>query len=229
MSDYTTTATVKAAMNKTTAGDDATIAKVITFVSRLIDRECNRADDGFLAGAVATARTFVGNGGAYQRIDECAATPTLVEVKSSASSSSYTAWAATDWIAASGDVRWPDFNHAPYDLLLIDPNGDYSVFSNGRYTSLQGFRPSGPLSARGLPTVRVTAQWGYATTIPSVIEQACIIETARLYKRGQSAFADGVANQDFGNLVFAKGLDPATREMLFNARMIRPALGGRRP
>ena len=222
MADYCTVSELRAAIDKTLTDDDTTIGTTITAISRTIDQFCNRPD-GFVALSTATARTFTGSGQAVQWIDECAAI-TLVAVKDSPSDSTYTSWAATDWIAGKGDPRNPDFNHTPYDWIMIDPNGDYASFSSGAYTTRRGFRPES-IGTRGVPTVRVTAKWGHSLTVPPAIKQACLIEAGRIYKRGQSAFADTLANVDFGQLMYTKGLDPATQLILVSGRYVRPAVG----
>lgn len=43
---------------------------------------------------------------------------------------------------------------------------------------------------------------------PEVVKQAVIIQTARWFKRGQSAFQDVTASAEMGTLVYAKSLDP---------------------
>jgi hypothetical protein len=159
-----------------------------------------------------------------------------VAVKDSATDTTYTAWANPttnmagdgDWLAFAGDAQSPEFDPInrgrPYTALMIDPNGDYSVFTSGKFSSRPGFKPA--LSAgRGLPTVKATAKWGYATTVPYPIKEACIVQASRWFKRAESAYADAVATGEMGLLVYRKSLDVDVQAMLISARLVRPAIG----
>lgn len=224
---YATADELRTQMDKTGtagSGSDVNLTIVLDGVSQAIDRYFNRPDDWFVALAVAAARLFPGSGKAYQIIDECVEI-SAVAVKSSPSDSSYTAWAATDYIKFTGDPRFPDFNGLPYTGIMIDPNGDYSVFTSGLYGGLHGFRPSGNLG-RAIPTVQVTAKWGYAVTCPPVIKQATLALAARWFKQGQGAWADTLASADFGGLIYQK-MNSDIRLMLENTRFHKPALGVR--
>jgi hypothetical protein len=227
MAAYVTLEEVKDQIEKGGTDDDATIVGMVEAASRAIDDACNRPD-GFVAlGAGSeTARLYSGSGAAVQWIDECVAI-TKVEVKDSPTDATYTLWAAGDYVKGRGDPRTrPDFNHTPYDWIMVDPTGDYSQFTSGRYAWRRGFRPDMDADySRGVPTVKVTARWGYAATVPPEVKQACIIQVARWYKRGQSAFADTVGNADMGVLMYRKNLDPDIVQLLVNGRFVRPAVG----
>ena len=225
MADYCTYTEVKAQMEKTTSGGDTVLAAMVTAASRCIDNFCNRPD-GFVALGTATARLYAGSGRGYQFIDECVAV-TLVEVKDSPTDSSFAAWDTGDWIAASGGPREPDFNRLPYDMLIVDPTGDESVFTGGVMGRLRGFAPDPDASAsrRGVPTVRITAKWGYAAAVPEPVKQACITQVARWFKRGESAWSDTVGAPDFGQLMYRQKLDPDVALVLVEGRLVRPVVG----
>ena len=223
--DYATLVELKARINKTGSGDDTPLQALLNAAALTIDNFCNRPD-GFVADSSASARVYTGSGGAIQRIDECS-TVSAVAVKSSATASSYTAWTTDDYIEFGGDPKRPDFQPTvkgkPYTALMIKPGGDYSHFTSGEYSSLQGFKPDFTVT-RGVPTVQVTAKWGYASTVPLPIKEATITQAARWYKRGQSAWADTVGNPDLGQLMYRKKLDPDIELMLVSGRFVKPAL-----
>lgn len=221
---YATVTEVRDQIQKAGKSSDVEIALLLDAVSDNIDRFCNRPD-GFVAPTTATARLYAGDGSTVQWIDECVEV-TKVEVKDSASDTAYVTWTSDTWVAASGDPRRPNFNQKPYRFVMVTATGDYDTFTDGVYTGLQGFRPDYE-NRRSVPTVRITARWGYAETVPLSIKQATIIEVARLYKRGQSSFADAIANGNFGQLMFVKTLDPATQQFLINGRFVRPMVGRR--
>jgi hypothetical protein len=212
MTDYTTVAAVKAQCGITTATHDTVLGALITAASATIDRFCNRIADGFTAEVAATTREFAGRGQSYLVIDECAVAPTLVEVKS-AVTGSYVSWAATDWQIAAGSPWMPVFGQTPYDLLLANPSGDYSTFLDG---FLKRNWPS--------PTVRVTAQWGFATTTPTDIAQACVIQATRWFKRGESSWTDTTASTDLGTLLYTGEIDPDVKLILVRGKYMRVAV-----
>lgn len=73
-----------------------------------------------------------------------------------------TVWADTDY-----DLE--PFNETPKTVIRIAPNGHHSF-----------------------PTVRksvaITGSWGYAATAPAAVNEACLIQAARLFKRKDAPF-----------------------------------------
>jgi len=210
--NYATVPELRSHMDKKVTTDDATLLQILTAASLSIDRACNHKD-GFVALPKATVKVFPGSGTNWQWIDECVST-SLVRVKTSATDV-WTTWVAPvgatagDYIACTGDDRYPEFNRTPYTALLIDPNGDYSIwYASGPY-----------------PTVEVTAKWGYALTVPDDIRMACIAQAARWYKRGQSAWSDALASSELGMLLYQQSLDPDIKRLLVDGRYVRPSVG----
>jgi hypothetical protein len=172
----------------------------------LIDKTCNRGVS-FVAAQTATTRQFVGSDTGSIFISDCMAV-TQVETRSSASDA-YAALTAGTWLAFSGDPRYPDFNQTPYNGVMLLSGG---IFTRETYDRI------------ALPTVRITARWGYADTVPPVIRQATIIQATRYFKRGQGAYADTLSTGDFSQLQYRKQLDPDVKAILTSARLIRPAI-----
>ena len=208
--------------------DDA-LEVILDAVSDLIDRFFNRPD-GFIADTNASARYYAGSGKRYQYIDECVEI-TEVAVKDSTSDTTYTVWTDPttnlagdgDYIAFNGDPLAPDFNNLPYMAIMTDPNGDFSIFINSRFTSRGGFRPTSGTST-GVPTVKVTAKWGYSVAAPAVVKQATLALSARWFKQGEGAWADTLASPEFGQLIYRRE-NVDIRQMLELSRLWRPALG----
>lgn len=232
MSSYTTLHQVKARIQKTNTDADAFLPQIIDAASRAIDRFCNRPD-GFEASDAATARYFTGNGKGYLLIDENV-TVEAVLVKESPNETTYTAWITPttplagdgDWIPFSGDPKAPNFNDLPYDAIMVDPNGDWSYFTGGRYTGRSGFRPMG-IGERSVPTVMVLAKWGFAVDVPDDIKEACVMQAAIWYKRMQGAMASALANTELGVLDLYRTLDPAIEFILQRGRYMKVATGRR--
>lgn len=220
---YCTPAELRTQIDKTTStgpGTDAALQVIIDAVCASIDNFCNRPD-GFVAPAAASVRYYPGSGKAHQWIDECAAI-SAVAVKDSSTDeeNEYVAWTIgtvgttldADVFPATGDPKDPSFNRLPYTFLLTGANGDYSYF---------------PTGANGYPTVKVTARWGYALTVPAAIKQAAIALSARWFSQGKSAWADTLANPELGQLIYRKE-NADIRFMLEGGRYVRPAIGVRR-
>ncbi|HML23516.1 MAG TPA: hypothetical protein PKD09_17805 [Aggregatilinea sp.] len=222
MTAYVTAEEIRAQAGKLSDTDDTLLGALAAAATEAINNYCGRPD-GFLAAATGSARLFAGTGTATMRIDECAAI-SLVEVKDSVTDTGYTAWAASDWIGFSGDPMRPDFNRLPYTGLMIAPGGSYAAFSDGRYNGRGGFRPAAD-RMQAVPTVRVTARWGYALVLPDVIRQACITQASRWYKRGQASWSDAIGNADVGQLFYRRVLDPDVELMLKAGRFVRMAVG----
>jgi hypothetical protein len=233
MAGYATLAEAKARMQKTDTDADDFLPMIIDAASRAIDNFCNRSQDGFEASDQAVIRYFTGNGRSVLLIDECVEI-TAVAVKDAATDTAYTAWNSPttnlagdgDWLAFTGDLENPDFNTLPYDALMVDINGDHNTFTSGRFLGLRGFRPEGDAS-RNMPTVRVTAKWGYAINAPMAIKEACIMQVIRWYKREQGAMASALASAELGTLELFRTLDPDFEFILALGRYVKPATGRR--
>ena len=233
---YATVEELRADMNMTGTGDDATLERILDAATKKIDTLCKRPD-GFVADTSASARYYVGSGEPTQWIDECVSV-TAVAVKDSSSEDedSYTSWTigivgtttSADCFPARGSKKRPDYRTPaqtgkPYTMLVIGANADYSYFTGGGWTGRGGFRRA--LTYRGLPTVQVTAKWGYASSVPADIKTACIMQAARWYKRLQSAMADATASVDLGQLLYMQQLDPDIAGILLDGGYVKKARG----
>lgn len=218
---YGTVEEMKADLVKVTSlnPSNAVLERALEAASNNIDDACNRPD-GFVALSTATTRTYAGNGKPYMLIDECVSI-TTVAVKESATDDTYTTWGSGDWIPYSGDHDFPDFNSLPYDAIMVDPTGDESIFTTGQYMTRGGFRPVVDIS-RAVPTVQVTAKWGYATVVPDQIKLAAIMQATRWLKRLTSGMSDTLSTGELGVLLYQQSLDPDIRRILVDGRFVRP-------
>jgi hypothetical protein len=216
--------------------DDDTLDRLLSAAERKINNTCLRPD-GFLADTEASARYYKGSGTPVQRVHEFTEL-SAVAVKGSSSDDEddYTSWTVgiigttteADVFPARGDAEYPDFTLPsvcgyPFDLLVIGSNGDYNQFTDGSRVSSRGWRSDDRIK-RGLPTVEVTAYWGFAATVPPDIKEATIMQAARWYKRLRSGMADSLASTDLGQLLYTLKLDPDIASILLDGRYVRPAL-----
>lgn len=211
---------------------DALLPIWIQEASAAIDTYTNRPD-GFHSNGEPTAREFGGSGKAIQWIDECTRV-TKVEVKPSVTSedSEYITWSTADYLPGRGDpVQNPvfgDFPFRPYQWLMTKANAIFPIWMPGRFGWLRGFRPDTDYGEikRTLPTVRVTANWGYSLSTPPQIKLACIMQVGRWKKRLESGMTDSATAPDFGIETFRKHyetLDNEVAMLLIKGRFCRPS------
>jgi hypothetical protein len=203
MTDYTTVQAVRALIGSESSGAaDAVLERLITAVSRHIDRACRRPD-GFVAAAQPTARLFPARGGAWLAIDECISVGS-VAVRPGVSAP-FLPWDAADWLAIGGAPDAPRFA-PPFTWLGAAPGGAHLRF------------PHSPAA----PAVQVTARWGYAESVPEAVSLACAIVVAGLYRRGASGFADLQGGEGLGTLRDRGALDGDAHALLRDGGFIRP-------
>jgi len=212
---YATAAELRDRIGKVSADKDILLTALIAASERSINMFTNRPD-GFEADAVVSARLYSGSGKSYLLIDECAEI-TSVGVKESVTDTTYTSWGAGDWLGFYGDPDNPNFQpltqSRPYNAIMVDPTGDESVFYCGKY------------GRRGTPTVQVTAKWGFASTVPVDIREACLMQATRWYKRFEGAMSDALASGELGQLLYRQMLDPDVKHILVNGRYVKPSVG----
>jgi hypothetical protein len=162
--------------------------------SRLIDAWFGKYDGYFKADAAASIRYYNGNDEVEIFPDHMAVAPTEVAVAEAGDLTNYTVWASTDYILyplnAVADGQ-------PFRSILIDR-------INGTKWKWYKFPQA----------VKITAQWGWHVEVHPVIEEACIVQVARWFKRGQQAFQDAGAVTDLTQLRYLKKIDPEVQLLL---------------
>lgn len=203
MADYCSTSDIKAEMpdsvlaSTTDTTYDTAIGTFITAASRLIDKEVGREPNWFSSTDEET-RYYDGSGEVVQEIDEChTLTSVSVSEQGLTSSSGY-----TDWTLDTDFYVWP-YNYAdlgiPFTRLIADFNGDGTNFPRFR------------------KAIKVVGQFGYSSTPPEDIKQACKIQTMRWFARAKQMFQDGGGGTQTGQLIYSKytsALDPDIEEIL---------------
>lgn len=191
---YATLAQVKAAMRITDSVDDDLLETAIESASRQIDGHCERR-----FYTTATTRIYTPNDSFICEIDDLVSITSL-KTSSDVDGSFDTTWAADDYqleplngIAGGMDVSYTQ----------IRATGDYLF----------------PLSG-GEATVQVVGTFGWAS-VPSDIEQACIILSQRQYKRYDSPL--GVAGIGDIGIIRVSRIDPDVASILAPYRRLRMA------
>ncbi len=200
MADYCATSDIKADLpdsplaSTTDTTYDTAIGGFITAASRLIDREVGRENDYFASTDSAT-RYFDGSGEALQDIDEChTLTSVAVSESGETCSTGYTSW------TLDTDYYVMPYNYSemgvPIRRLVADWNGDKSTWAHYR------------------KSVKVVGQFGYSSTPPDEIKQACKIQAVRWFSRAKQLYQDAGAAAQTGQLIYAQSLDPDIKEIL---------------
>lgn len=221
---YATVAELKLQL-QTTDTKDQTMQLLLNAAAQAVDLFTNRAHkaDAFLADETASARIYSPVNGYSCYIDECVQV-TEVAVKDSSTDTTYDRVLTTDdYFVCQGAPKTPIFNRTPYYLLMIAATGTQEPFTSSRWSFRPGFRPSF-FEERHVPTIRVTARWGYADELPPVVKEATLVMAARWYKRSEGAWADTLATGDFGTRQYVKSLDPDVQMMLQKSRLVRPSI-----
>lgn len=199
VTSYATLAEFKAGMNYpqpySTDPKDNVMQICLDAAAAVIDRVCKRPD-GFVA-TDPIAREFYGMDRDYVYIGDCIAV-TLVKTRSSVSG----AWTdiTETWSAFAGDALNPS-DRLPYTGVI---------------------RHSGTFAKYRWKSIQITAQWGYAATVPIQVTQATIMQASRWFKRSESAWADATASGELGTLLYRKAMDPDIENILKNGRLVRP-------
>ena len=178
---------------------DAVLTMLVLNASRAIDRYTKRSPNAYLVED-DEVRYFGGSGSHELWVDEMADEPTLVEVaetgqvdNSTGSGGDYTTYAASEYFLLPENA---DKKGIPYEVIELDRlYGTKTVWY--RYPR----------------SVKITAKFGYAITVPETIAEATIIQAGSWFKRGQQGFMQNSAQTRFGQLQY-KQLDPDVLEIV---------------
>ena len=120
--------------------------------------------------------------------------PTEVAVAEAGDITDYTVWDVTDYMVLPYNSA--EDGH-PYKSLIIDQ-------LNGSKWIWYSFPKA----------IKITCKWGWSENVPHVIAEACIVQTARWFKRGQQAFQDAGAVTELMQMRYLKKIDPEVELLL---------------
>jgi hypothetical protein len=193
---YTTVALLKARIaNISGTSSDSMLEAVVEAVSREIDNYCGRR-----FYSVNEARYYSPDDENIVMVDDIGTSGGItVESDADGDRTYENTWADTDY-----DL-WP-YNDAPYMEIHTAPNGTLTFPTD---------------LAKG---VKVTAHFGYvygtsSTDAPKVVQEACLIQCLRLWKRKDAPF--GVAGSaEMGQMIVLPKLDPDVELLLKSLRRL---------
>lgn len=164
--------------------NDTLIESLIQSVSRQIDDYCDRV---FYTSSSASERIYTAATPHSVYIDDATKVYTVaIDVDGDGTFEST--------LSASDYYEYPDNGALPITWLETSYLGQYAF----------------PTHRRG---VSVTADWGYSTTVPDQIKEACYIQAWRLFERRNAPFGISGGGQ-FGQAITLPDLDPDVKMLI---------------
>lgn len=192
---YTDLSTLKAHLSISDTTDDTRLERIVTAVSREIDNHCRRR---FYA---ATQTRYYSPVRTCELIVDDLLSVTSLKTDEDGDRTYETTWAATDYDLEPANAQL-ESQPEPYWLIRVTPTGRYSFPCHGR-------------------AVEVAGSWGYASSTPPVVQEACLLQSARIFERSKSAF--GIAGDpNIGTVRLSAALDPDVK-MLLEKLMLKRA------
>lgn len=149
--------------DQTDVTDDAIIESVVEAVSRWIDNDCGRR---FYRNGTDESRYYTAEDGNLLLLDDDLGSLTSLLTDEDGDRTYETTWSATDYDLEPYNAALDD---RPYTRIRVTPQGIYA-FPTGR---------------KG---VKITGKFGYSATAPKPVKEACLLLTARLFKRKDALF-----------------------------------------
>ena len=169
---YATLAQVKSRLDIADTDNDAELENVITAVSRWIDRDRRRR----IYSATET-RYYTPEFSDWLIVDDILSITTL-KTDTTGDGTFDTTWEATDYYL---DAFNENLRNLPYTQINTTTSGDNSFTVDARRS------------------VEIAGVFGFATTTPAEITEACILGSMRVWKRRDILFGT-VGNADLGTV-----------------------------
>jgi Phage gp6-like head-tail connector protein len=190
---YCTLAQLKVELGLGDTEDDSTLERIITSVSREIENFCG----GRRFYALSETRYYTARWDNDLLVDDVLTVSSLA-TDQDGDRIYETVWATTDYDLYPLNAT---LDGGPYWKIGVAPNGNY-------------WFPAGV--PRG---VKLTGSFGYATTTPAEIEQACLFQSA-LAARAKDSPTGVIGGGEFQTQISAIGLHPFTKRQLESYRRI---------
>ena len=209
MADYATIAELKADVPDSPLFDpadesyDVVLGKMITAASRLIDKYVGGFENCFYPSTDTETRYYDGNGEDALWIDPLLSLTSLAVSESGGrAASDYTTW------TLNTDFYTYPYHTTPYEKLIVDNDaGSKGTFGTTR---------------KG---VKIVGVWGYSSTPPADVKQACKIQAMRWFMRAKQGYQDAGVNANLGEMIYAQELDPDVKMLLAPYRLHNAVTG----
>ena len=189
MHGYATLAELKSRLgiDSTDQDDDAVLEAVVMAVSRWIDAYTGRR---FFRTSEDESRYYTAEWGDMLCPDDIGSLTTLY-TDADGDRTYETTWANTDYVLLPANAA---LDGRPYTQIALSPVGRYSF----------------PTHANG---VKLTGKFGYSAMTPPVIREACLLQSARIFKRKDAVFGV-MGSAEMGQQLVIPKLDPDVAMML---------------
>lgn len=195
VTDYTSLASLKARLNIPDTNDDVSLSAAITAASRFIDSYCNRR---FGQDDVVVQRLYSPRAVFLLAVDDVATTTGLILESDDSQIGVFTTW-----------TLGTDFYMSPYNSLQ----------ESRPFTQIERAVSGKRVFTRYPRSVRLTAKYGWPS-VPNTVSEACLIQAARLFRRGDSPL--GTAGIDtLGIVKVSTGIDVDVKELLLRFRRLQ--------
>lgn len=171
--------------------EDAQMEAAIEAASRTIDTFTGRR---FYLDGTVSARVYYANTPIRCVVDDFSTTTGLIIKTDSGDNGTFDqTWTSDEYVLEPFNGTVGGVTGQPYNIIIATVPRRFPV--TGRR-----------------PRIQVTAKWGWAA-VPHSIEQACLIQAARIYRRAQTpeGFAAGEA---FGAIRVSTRLDPDVQMLI---------------
>ena len=185
---YATLAELKSRLGLSDTADDAVLESVVTAVSRQIDQWCGRR---FWASTQTRLYTAVS---ATMVLTDDVLAVTALRTDSDGDGVYESTWSTADYRLRPANAAL-ESQAEPYTWIGAAPRASYSF----------------PASLD--EGVQVTGTFGYSTSTPPVVNEACLIQAGRIFRRRDAVF--GIAGSaEMGQAIVVPRLDPDVRALL---------------
>lgn len=184
---YTDLTIMKAHIGISDTTDDTRLERIVTAVSREIDNHCRRR---FYA---ATQTRYYSPVQACELIVDDILSVTSLKTDIDGDRVYETVWATTDYDLEPANAQL-ESQPEPYWLIRTTPLGRYSFPCDDR-------------------SVEIVGSFGFSSSTPPVVQEACLLQSARIFERSKSAF--GIAGDpNLGTVRLSAALDPDVKMLL---------------
>lgn len=200
---YTTLATLKARLGIGDTTDDAVLEAIVESVSRAIDDWTGRR-----FYAATQTRYYTARRADRLLIDDLLSVTEISTDANADGDFEYT-WEASDYLLAPFNAQLESVPQ-PYTTVLVAPYGSHA------------FPCDVP---RG---VKITGSWGFSSTTPKAVEQACLFQAAHERRTSFAPMGNfeplgAVGGSEFAQQTRLTSLHPVTRRLLETYRRIAVA------
>lgn len=175
---------------------------IIEAVSRKIDDTCHRR---FYADSSNTARYYTAIDSDFLFVDDIASRSSdsmVIEIDTNGDGTFDNTFADNDFVLAPYNA---DVDAVPYQKVEISSSGPYLF----------------PAKVR--KGVKITAKWGWPTSPPLPIKRACLLQSARLFKRYSTPIGSESMTALGKQYLSIPSLDPDVESLI--SRYIKPVWG----